>query len=262
MRDIHPETAARVARWSQDPAVLGVLLVGSRSRGHDDPTSDDDLEVLLTPAAYARIAPADCSEVRIEGEGPTRRLIWDAEYLGLEELAARVDSPLDLDHWPYERARVLFDRDGRTKAVVAALAVMHDDFRATRLQHSAIDARSAALRAARTLARGAGEAAVRMNVARAARALVRVVFALEGRWAPLDHWLEAELRTLADPTGAGPRIVEAVTGGRPAPLTAAIDALWPTLEAEGLPPPAGRSRLFIELVHPSRAAERAIHGLS
>ena len=242
--------------------MLGVLLVGSRSRGHDDPTSDDDLEVLLAPAAYARLGPAECLELLEQGEGPTRRLVWDAEYLGLAELEARVDSPFDLDHWPYERARILFDRDGRSTAAVQTLATMDDAFRAARLRHGVIDAVTAARRSARTLERGAGEAAVRMNVARSAKALVRVVFALERRWAPLDHWLEAELRTLEDPAGAGPRIVEAVATGRPAPLLAAIDALWPRLEAEGLPPASARLGLFLELIHPGRAAERARHGLS
>jgi predicted nucleotidyltransferase len=57
---IFPETAARVEAWAADPDVLGVLLVGSKARGHEDSRSDDDLEVLLTEAAFARIAPADC----------------------------------------------------------------------------------------------------------------------------------------------------------------------------------------------------------
>jgi predicted nucleotidyltransferase len=45
---IFPETAARVEAWAADPDVLGVLLVGSKARGHEDNRSDDDLEVLLT----------------------------------------------------------------------------------------------------------------------------------------------------------------------------------------------------------------------
>src|SRR5690348_10119885 len=107
MGEIFPETAARVAAWAAQPEVLGVLLVGSRSRGHADALSDDDLEVLLTDAAAAARAPTDCSEVLITGEGASRRMIYDAQYLGRRALEAKAGSPHDLDHWPYERAAVL-----------------------------------------------------------------------------------------------------------------------------------------------------------
>ena len=47
MYNIFPQTAARLSQWQSQPDVLGVLLVGSKSRGHADELSDDDLEVLL-----------------------------------------------------------------------------------------------------------------------------------------------------------------------------------------------------------------------
>ena len=65
-------TAARVAQWRVQPEVVGVLLVGSKSRGHADTLSDDDLEVLLTDEALAQRAPTDCIELLEEGEGPSR----------------------------------------------------------------------------------------------------------------------------------------------------------------------------------------------
>ncbi len=54
---IFPATAARVAEWQSQPDVLGIVLVGSKSRGHADALSDDDLEVLLTDTAFAQRAP-------------------------------------------------------------------------------------------------------------------------------------------------------------------------------------------------------------
>src|SRR5690349_21050431 len=103
MEEIFAATAARVAEWAALPEVLGVVLVGSRSRGHADALSDDDLEVLLTDAAAAARTPVEAGELFFEGEGADRTLIYDAQYLSLSALQAKVGSPHDLDHWPYER---------------------------------------------------------------------------------------------------------------------------------------------------------------
>ena len=69
--DLHPRTRERLADWRADPEVRGVLWVGSRSRGYGDQMSDDDLEILLTPEAHARITPGEDFEVEREG----RRLL-------------------------------------------------------------------------------------------------------------------------------------------------------------------------------------------
>jgi hypothetical protein len=260
MRDIFPATEAQVAEWAKRPDVLGVLLVGSLSRGHADELSDDDLEVLLTDGAYATLAPADCVEVLVEGEGANRKLIYDAQLTSLSDIERKAASPFDLDRWPYERARVLFDRDGRAAEAVRAVGRMDPAFRAKRLQHATIDAWIANYRAGKTLGRG-WEAAGKLLVARGARAMSRLAFALEGRWVPLDHWLEPELKSLDDPEQVGPAIIEALRQGTPEPLTAALTRLEDRLYREGVPRATGRRDLFFNLIHPSNAEERAIHGL-
>src|SRR3712207_2180612 len=106
MDHIFEQTRARLAEWSADPDVLGGLLVGSKSRGHDDELWDDDLEVLVADDAFARLAPTECGEYVFEGEGAGRRLIYDAQYPSLSDLRRKAGSPLDLDRWPYERAGV------------------------------------------------------------------------------------------------------------------------------------------------------------
>jgi hypothetical protein len=259
-QEIFAPTAARLAEWRRDETVVGVLLVGSKSRGHGDALSDDDLEVVLTDEAYARLTPAGCVEYVSEGEGEARRIIYDAQYVALSHLAAKRRSPHDLDHWPYERAVVLFDRDGRTGEAAGAAAAMSDEFRRARLRHATVDAWIAVRRSSKTLGRGM-EGAGRLIVARGAKALARVLFALEGRWVPLDHWLELELQTLEDEAGAGADLIAALREGQPEPLARALARLEDRLFEEGVPRAAQRTELFFELIHPSRAAERAIHGL-
>lgn len=257
---LFPETEKKLGAWRADPAVLGVVLVGSKSRGHGDQRSDDDLEVLLTDEAAAAIAPSACLELLVQGEGESRRVIYDAQLTSLSSLVAKRDSTFDLDHWPYERAEILFARDPRVREAVGAAALMSPSFRARRLRHATIDAWIAPYRAVKTFERGF-LAAGRLLVARGARALVRIVFALEGRWVPLDHWLEPELATLTDPASVVPMILAALREGSPKPLEEALARLEEPLAAEGVARPDGRRALFLELIHPSNAAERAAHGL-
>lgn len=260
MRDIFPETAARLAQWREMPEVQGVLLVGSASRGHSDQLSDDDLEVLLTEEAWAARTSDECIELLIEGEGEARKMIYDAEYTAISDLERKLTSPHDLDHWPYERARVLFDRGGRVGELVASLGRMDVDFRHKRLRHATIDTVIAAGRAAKTRTRGF-VAAEHLLVARGAKALSRLLFALEWRWVPLDHWLEPEVRTLQDPTRTGAQLLEALRTGSYEPLREGIKQLEDRLTAEGVPSLSQTQSLFLELIHPTRAEERAIHGL-
>ena len=100
-----------------------------------------------------------------------------------------------------------------------------------------------------------------MLLARGVKALTRILFALEWRWTPLDHWLEAELHTLQDPARVGSDLVSALTMGQPEPLIDALDRLEDTLAAEGVARPSERVKLFLELIHPTRAVEREVHGV-
>jgi hypothetical protein len=96
---------------------------------------------------------------------------------------------------------------------------------------------------------------------RGAKALSRVIFALEWRWVPLDHWIEPELRTLEDRARAATGLLEALTTGRSEPIGEALDRLEDRLQEEGVARPADRINLFLELIHPSHAEERLFHGL-
>src|SRR5437867_12368360 len=70
-----------------------------------------------------------------------------------------------------------------THPVIGSMAA---EFRRARIWHGAIDASIHARRAQKSSARG-HHAAARMLIGRSAMALVRVTFALEGRWAPQDQ---------------------------------------------------------------------------
>lgn len=260
MHAIFSATEARIKQWQELPEVLGVLLVGSKSHEHDDELSDDDLEVLLSDEAFDQLAPTQTGEIYFEGEAGKEKLLYDAQYTTLTDLQRKQFSPHDLDRWPYEHAVVLFDRSGQVAPLVKAIGTMPADFRHRRLLHGTIDAWIAPYRAQKTLKRNAPGAA-RLIVARGAKALVRLLFALEWRWVPLDHWLEAELNTLQDPTQAGPLVILALTTGNPQFLEEALNKLEERLTQEGIAPRSQWRNVFYELLHTTNTQDRSIHGL-
>jgi hypothetical protein len=197
----------------------------------------------------------------IEGEGVARRVVYDAQLTSLDDLEGKLGSNVDLDHWPYERARVVFARDPKVERVVRAVGRMDPEFRRARLAYATLDGWFAPRRAIKTRERGF-EAAVALLVDRGARALIRVMFALEWRWAPLDHWLEREMATLEDPSRAGEKLLEALRSRSPEAITAAFERLEDRLAAEGVARPAGRIEMFLERIHPRRSAERTRHAMS
>lgn len=257
----HPTTRLAIEDWRRDPEVQGIVWVGSRSRGYGDAGSDDDLELLLHPEAFARVAPADSYLEARDPDAVPPRLIHEAQLTCLAVLQAKAESARDLDRWPYEGAQVLFDRDGQVGPAVAAAARMAPEFRRARLMHGAMDAWLAVTRARKTSARG-HQAAAHAVVARGAKALSRVLFALEGRWAPLDHWLEPEVASLRDEAQAGPLLLEALRSMGPEPIAEALGRLQGALAAEGFPPPEGFGAFVSQLNHPKHALERALHGLN
>lgn len=261
MQPLFDATNEQIARWKADPEVLGVVMVGSKSRGHGDALSDDDLEVVLTDAAHARLRAPDCSVIREDESGGPRRLIYDAYLTSLSDLESKAGSPRDLDRWPYEGDVLLFDRDGRVGRAVKAAGSMPAEFRRARLRHAYVDVYLAAARAEKCLKRGF-EASAALIVARGAKALSRLIFALEWRWVPLDHWLEPELATLEDPSGVAPLLLDALRHARPEALREAMEALAGRLQQEGLPPRSEFTAFFLEAIHPDHAPERLIHGLT
>jgi hypothetical protein len=250
MSDIFHKTMHFVQGIQKQDEVLGIILVGSKSRGYDDQRSDDDLEVLVTEHASLLAA------VEHYYDPTSQKLLYDARYITLLALQQKVGSSLDGEHWPYEQARILFDRGG-TEPLIQALGTMDATFREKRIAYAAVSTTVAIGKAFKALERGY-EASGRLALARGVTSLARLIFALEWRWKPTDHWLEQDAKTLADASGAFPFLIEALTTGNPAWLREAMNRLERNPE---VPDKRKRAQLYTEIFHQSHAEDRVIHML-
>lgn len=253
--NLFPATAALLPHFQQQPSVLGVISLGSKSRGYADDRSDDDLEVVLTHSAFAHRSPSACIEHHVEHG----KLVSDVRYVSLEHLQRKQSSFSDNDHWPYEQAKVLFDRYETVQRTVELLGHMDTDFQHKRIAYSTMSTTIAIGKACKAIQRGY-TAAGQLTLARGAKTLARVLFALERRWTPTDHWLERELETLADPAHAGPMLVQALLATDPLLLRKAIQQIEITFP-DTVPDREERAKLYVEAMHPTHSEERAIHVL-
>ncbi|GCE22239.1 hypothetical protein [Dictyobacter kobayashii] len=255
MTHLFPETAQFIHSLQKNENVLGILLVGSKSQGHDDSDSDDDLEVVVTETLH-NLVP------RIEQyhDPVTHKLRYDIRYTTLSALKQKVVSPLDTEHWPYEHASVLYDaQDGLIRDLCTAVAEMDASFRTLRIRYAAVSTTVAIGKACKALQRGY-KTSSQLVVSRGAIMLARLLFALEWRWKPTDHWLEPELLTLKDPAQASLLLLEAVRSSSPYALREAMNRLENTFLQE-VPNREERAHLYGQIMHFSHASQREIHTL-
>ena len=178
------------------PDTLGILLVGSRANGWGAPDSDYDAFVYVTPERYRETPTRDTLVwLETEGEFPAR-VVGDFSIFTPEHLDLHERSPLDIDHWPYEDAILLFDRTGsleERRRRIAAFPEAGWRERAIDKYMILVGAYSYAMKSDL-----AGlDAQRQLNVFRGVLAGVSLWFTLQRRWAPPYKWLTPEIERLA-----------------------------------------------------------------
>jgi hypothetical protein len=222
-----------VEPYTRLPWVRGAYLVGSASRPFRDHVSDFDIEIAVDDAAHAGLSDEEKHVFAMDPDRPSR---VDYEYLlrpwsELEGLAA---STRDLDHHPFQHARVLYDPSGELGPLLARIAELPDEVRDARLRVHMLETVAAARRARKCLDRAGGELNLRLLAADAVASLAKLLFLLEGSWPAMRHWADDELRLL----GVGDERLARMRSALAAPAPESLDALAAearaALDAHGL----------------------------
>ena len=168
-----------------DPAVLGLVLGGSRRKGFGTAESDYDLYLILRDDAsgrrdhYAAHYPPPISV--------------NAYTLGEFSAHAEWGSPTEWDRYGLARAPVLLDKNRRIAPLVAAKGRVPDDRRLP-LVRGALDTYLNSLYRSAKCWRNGDRLGARLEAADSLGHLLTVIFALEGRHRPYHGYLARELR--------------------------------------------------------------------
>jgi hypothetical protein len=182
---------ARIAR----PDTLGVLLCGSRATGWAAPNGDYDAMVFLERGAYGAMAPEETLVYLHAPDEVPRRVVGDFSLFSDEHLEIHAASPLDIDHWAYVDAVVLFDRRGDLEARRERIARFPEEGWRERVFQKYMQILVALSYATRSDVAGR-EAERQLNLQRGALAAVHLWFALQRRWSPPLKWWIYEMERL------------------------------------------------------------------
>jgi len=170
-----------------DESILAAVLIGSVPKEYDDQRSDTDLELVVTPQRYEELVKEGRRMIHSEG--------YDIIHTTLAHIKEAKESGKDEAHWPYVGCRVLFDKTGTLRGVLEEVARYDDDTRVERLKEHYLGYWGNMLGAISCVRRDRIWEA-RIYTALSMNSLVRLVFNLNGFWAPEIKWASEELTHL------------------------------------------------------------------
>lgn len=190
MSDSDPILAELIAEARADAPSLGLLLHGSRARGHALAGSDYDLLRVITDDAFA--------ERQQQAALLERRSVGGAEIEILYQSASRLRWLARHPDWysaTYATAVVLFDRTGEMAKLREQIVRRAGRRARDEVERRYDDYMNGFVRSLKAARRG-DELGQRLHAAESALALVRMLFGLEATWAPYHDDLQPSLGRL------------------------------------------------------------------
>ena len=189
------DRARELARpYMEKEGVIGIYVVGSATRPFRDERSDYDIEVVVEDEIYQAL-PDEERHVFVINEGPPRKVDHEFYLWPWSDFEGLLGSTLDLYHYPYQHAVILYDPDGRIQTVVEQLAVLPQEIRQDRMKVHYLEFLFGLSRAKRTFDRR-NVLSGRLVSGKAVDALVKLFFLQQGSWPAMRHWSERELEQL------------------------------------------------------------------
>jgi hypothetical protein len=177
-----------VAQAQADPAVIGLVLGGSRGKGFQTARSDYDLLLIVRDEAVARY----------RARYPQQRTAFGDLILLSPDAFAAYAAWGSATHWArygLARAQVLIDRDGTTGPFVAEKSRVPEEYRLP-LVRGALGAYINSIYRSAKCWRAGNQLGARLEAADSLNHLLTILFGLEGRHQPYFGYLERELRAV------------------------------------------------------------------
>lgn len=169
-----------------DPAILGVVLTGSRGKGFGTDASDYDVLLVVRDDVEA------ACDARFAADLPPG-IDWRVMPLAAFADYAAWDGPFAWDRYGFTHASVLVDKSGRVRELVEEKGSLPPEHRDA-LVRAALDGHvNGAFRSLKCLRNG-NRLGARLEAADAVGHALTTIFALEGRLRPYHGYLERELR--------------------------------------------------------------------
>ncbi|TNP12928.1 hypothetical protein FHY73_25340 [Bacillus tropicus] len=201
-----------IKSFQENPAVIGILLVGSASQPYKDSFSDYDLEVVVSDDYYNSLSNSERFFTKDN---------YEFLLLPLSDFLCKKNSLSDVDHWPYEECKVIYDPKQIINNELPFIILMDLATRNDRLKLHYFEFLFAAKRLKKTLLRG-HDFNVRLSMAYLAISVTKIIFILNHRWPPIPHWTMENMYKLDNMPS---RITELILEILKSPQPESVDSL-------------------------------------
>lgn len=171
----------------KEPHVLGVMLWGSRATGFRDPSTDWDALIYTTEEYYDSLELKDTIWLEFDESVEPRRLVIDFSPVADSWFRQQLESPLDIDHFPYVEGVVIHDPTGNLEEWRRRLARYPEEEHLDRLKNKYI-LLLGSLGYADINKRRGFVIDSQLNVYRAIVAAVNLWFTMKKSWTPPLKW--------------------------------------------------------------------------
>ena len=170
--------------------VFGVVLVGSSSHFYKDSNSDFDVEVIVDDDYYETIKD---KKLLIRNSDTKLEIL----ILSYSNFLSKIDSSLSINHWPYEKGIVLYDRNGQFKTIIEKIVSVDLNELSKRLKLSYFELLLLCSKIERI--KNTGEF-LNLKLASAQIGVIasKLLFLMHKKWPPIIYWTSQNMLYLED----------------------------------------------------------------
>ncbi len=179
----------------KEPHVLGVMIWGSRATGFGEPTTDWDALIYVTEEYYDSLELKDTIWLEFDESVEPKKLVIDFSPVSNAWFRQQIDSPLDMDHFPYAEGVVIHDPSGKLEEWRQKLARYPEEEHLDRLKNKYVTLLGALYYADINNQRGFTYDS-KLNAFRTVVAAANLWFSMQKQWTPPLKWWTPHVKSM------------------------------------------------------------------
>lgn len=179
----------QLEKYYSEDNVFGVILVGSSSHYYKDSNSDYDIEIIVNNEYYKQIK----NKKLIIRDHETKLEVLFLSYFNFE---SKINSGLDINHWPYVKGRILYDKNGSISDAIKKISRMGNDL-SHRIKLTYFEFIMLNSKIRRILDTGE-ELNLRLTSSQLAIVASKMFFLIQKQWPPIIYWTAQNFQYLVD----------------------------------------------------------------
>lgn len=191
-----------ISSYLENPDVMGAIQVGSSSHYYKDVKSDYDIEIIVTNEFYGSISKNNLVVRDFENK-------VEILFMSKDIFESKIKSSLNINHWPYVKGKIIYDKEGYIKKAISKIVEYGDDWE-KRIKLSYFE--FILLKSKINRIRETGEELnLKLVYAQLAIIAVNLIFVIEGKWTPIIYWTSQNILYLNDDHSTKELIFEMLT---------------------------------------------------